>query len=42
MYRVMRMLGSYPTEKMNAFSVSTLVNSPTNNSEDAIKGTYSL
>jgi putative SOS response-associated peptidase YedK len=34
---VLSMLRSYPAEKMDAYPISTLVNTPTNNSADIIK-----
>ena len=34
---ILSMLRSYPAEKMNAYPISTLVNSPSNNSPDIIK-----
>jgi putative SOS response-associated peptidase YedK len=37
MDRVLAMLRSYPAEKMDAYPVSTLVNSPVNNTEDIIQ-----
>ena len=35
--RVLSMLKSYPAEKMDAYPISTLVNSPVNNTADVIK-----
>ena len=37
MDRVLAMLRSYPAEKMDAYPVSTLVNSPMNNTAEVIK-----
>lgn len=37
MERVLAMLRSYPSEKMDLYPISNLVNSPTNNSSDIIK-----